>query len=347
MKIADLYAAVGFKFDSLKLKEVSKVIGDLNVSSIVAASSLVGLGVAVAKIMDAAGKTSVAMLNLKEATGLDPLRLQQLDVYFQEFGANAGEAQNALYNLNKLRLSVLQGTGNPQPFILTGLSPTTETLKLFEQIHDKFSDTQFLEKWAHSFATGAKSLEEMRAAWKDMIANQFGIPTSMLRGLDQSNEKWMSQFKILGLVNKELVANAEVHAQWVLATNNLNVEIQKLVTNLAPVALQVIKIAEAFTQWLNKTNAIGDFIERLKVIKTYGQAGLMNIDSAIKNSYNFAAKLGNGVREGAAEAQRETRQTNNITLHVSSNTPEEFVKRFDAVWKKYISNADIQFGQQT
>jgi hypothetical protein len=32
---------------------------------------------------------------------------------------------------------------------------------------------------------------------------------------------------------------------------------------------------------------------------------------------------------------------------VSSNTPEEFVKRFDAVWKRYIANADVQFGQQT
>lgn len=344
MKIADLFAEVGFKFDSLKLKEVSKIIGDLNVSSIITATSLTSLGVGIAKVMEAAGKTSIKMLELKEATGLDPMRLQQLDTYFQEFGANAGDATQALYNLNKMRLNVLQGTGNPQPFILTGLSPTTETLKLFEQIHERFSDTKFLERWASSFATGAKSLDEMRAAWKDMIANQFGIPTSMLRGLDQSNEKWMSQFKILGLVNHELMANAEVHAQWVLAVNDLNIEVQKLVTNLAPVAIQVLKIVEGFAQWANKTQAIGNFFERLGIIKTYAQATAMNIQDALNQPFVGMGKFRNELRKAYSPASQ---QTNHFNVIVHATDVKDFVHKFDIEMRKKLMNADIQFGQQT
>jgi len=347
MKIAELFAEVGFKFDSIKLHEVSKILGDLNLASVVGVTSLVTLGKGIQNVMETASKASISLLELKEATGLDPLRLHQLDVYFQQFGADAGEAQRAIYNLNKLRLEVLQGKGDPQPFIMTGLLPTTDTLKLLDQIHEKFSDDSFLKNWAGSFAQGAKSLQEMRAAWKDMIANQFGIPTSMLRGLDQSNEKWKEQANILGMNLDELKANAEVHETWVRAANDLNLEMQKLTSNLAPIVIQVMKIADAFITWENKTQAIQGFFERLGVIGTFIKAGAMDVNNSLQSGRNTAWNLGTAARETVKERIGAFKQqTNNVTVHVNSNTPEEFIKKFDQVWKRYIAGSDIQFGQQ-
>lgn len=347
MKIAELFAEVGFKFDSLKLKELSSLISNLNVSSMVSTASLGKLAAEIGKTMEAASKTSIAMLQLKEATGLDPLRLQQLDVYFQQFGAQAGEAQSALYNLNKLRLSVLQGNGNPQPFILTGLSPTTDTLKLLDQIHERFSDPTFLQNWAKSFATSAKSLEEMRAAWKDMIANQFGIPTSMLRGLDQSNEKWKEQLKILGLIDSDLQKGADLHAAWVMAAHDLSISFQKLSLDLAPIVIALANLLDKTVRLIDtigtKTGAFEKIADVLDVPRTGGQTlkdiiGLSNAPSRfIINELN-KMRIRNTGNSG--------NQTNNINLHINSNTPEEFIKRFDEVWKRYILNADVQFGQQ-
>lgn len=345
MKIAELFAEVGFKFDSIKLREVGKLLGDLNLASVVGATSLTALGKGIANVMGEASKASISLLNLKEATGLDPLRLHQLDVYFQKFGASAGEAQQAIYNLNKLRLEVLQGKGNPQPFIMTGLSPTTDTLKLLDQIHEKFSDTSFLKNWAGTFAQGAQSLQEMRAAWKDMIANQFGISTNMLRGLDQSNEKWREMAKILALTESEMQANAEVHEKWVLSMNDLNIEIQKVVTNLTPIAIEVLKIVDAVVLLENKFQVLGGFIERLKIIGTFTKSAAMDFNNSILRSRGKLERFLRPLPANSPAAQT-LKQTNNITVHVNSNTPEEFTKKFDAVFKRYISNADIQFGQQ-
>jgi len=345
MKVAELFAEVGFKFDSIKLREVGKLLGDLNLSSIIGATSLTALGLKIVDVMGAASKASVALLNLKQATGLDPVRLQQLDVYFQKFGASAGEAQQALYNLNKLRLEVLQGKGDPQAFILTGLLPTTDTLKLLDQIHEKFSDTSFLKNWAGSFAQGAQSLQEMRAAWKDMIANQFGIPSSMLRGLDQSNEKWREMSKILALNEEEIRLNAEVHEKWVASMNDLNVEIQKVVTNLTPIAIEVLKIVDAVVILENKFQVLGGFIERLKIIGTFTKAAAADFNNSILSKRDKFNRFLNPVPANSPAGQ-SMKQTNNVTVHVNANNPEEFVTKFDSVFKKYLSNADIQFGQQ-
>jgi len=344
MKIAELFAEVGFKFDSIKLREVTKLLGNLNLSSVVGATSLATLGKGIASIMDQASKASVALLNLREATGLDPLRLHQLDVYFQKFGASAGEAQQAIYNLNKLRLEVLQGRGDAQPFIMTGLSPTTDTLKLLDQIHEKFSDTSFLKNWAGSFAQGAQSLQEMRAAWKDMIASQFGFTSSMLRGLDQSNEKWKDQLKILGLNLEEVKANAEVHEKWVGAMNDLNLETQKLVTNLTPIAIEVLKIVEATTRWVDNTKILENLLKRgVTNVKAYGY---MAHEVGNKGSQFIKDIIPNLRGMLLPSVDRQMKQTNNVTVHVNANNPEEFVTKFDSVFKKYLSNADIQFGQQ-
>lgn len=360
MKIADLFAEIGFKYDSIKLREVSKLIGDLNIASIIGATSLATLGAGISKLMTSADQTATTMLNLKEATNLDPTRVQQLDVFFQQFGANAGEAAEALHRLNTLRLQVLQGTGNAQPFILAGLSPQTETLKLLDQIHEKFKDSRFLEQWAGKFAPAAKSLEEIKASWKEMIANQFGFSSDMLRGLDSSNAEWQKQFNILTMTEEEMRKNAEAHKQWVGAVHDLNIEFQKMVTNLTPIAIDIMKIVDATAQWLNKTHGIQDFfttmgrgihngIEGFGTLTNFTKAGLMNAQSFLtQNAVVNPARLHNELVKdwsGSVDKSRTvTVQTGPITVHAKD--PEDFVHRFDAVWKRELMK-DIQFGQQT
>ncbi len=359
MKIADLWADVGFKFDQVKLRDLNKIIGDLRISSILGATSLGSLALGTQKIVSDATKASLELAKLKEATGLDPVRIQQVDTYFQSWGASAGEAANALHHLNQVRLEVLSGEGDPRPFVMTGLVPTTDTLTLLNQIHERFSDTSFLKNWAASFAPGAKSLDEMRAAWKEMIANQFGIPTSMLRGLSASNEEWEKQYKLLALNADEITRAADAHKEWTTNVHNLNVELTKMGANLAPLGTLAARVAGSVAKTIN--NSVG--MKNLQQIGGMGNAffKLMDLGDSIKNkevagSDNVRSRVMKIMDESGLDHMMRQPQatgvqdnsvkvtTGPITVHAKDG--EDFGDKFHDYLQEQMRK-DIQFGQQT
>lgn len=345
MKLLDLFAEVGFKFDSMKVAEFTHLLGELNVSSIIGAGSVVALGESIKGLLDQAGQTSTAMANLNASTGLDPARVQQFEVFSQSLGAAKGSATSFLASLNKLRFDVLYKGANPQAFNLLGLSPKTETLTLLDQINARFNDNKFIDQYANSVGMVGKSYDEVRAQLKTYLASTLGASEDQMRSLTASRDIYKSQFSILHLNNDEINTSTENTRQWILAVNGLNVELQKTAITILPGLTQALKDfteGSGFQTFVDAMNTIGRAVGILGLAGQWTKIGLMNTQSALTQPLIGAGRLGNAVRNEISKMQ-----TNNIIVHVHADDPHEFVKKFDTTFKKYLANADSQWSLQS
>lgn len=343
MKIADLFAEITFKWDTMKLNDFIGAVGKLNLSSLISAGTVAKLGSTIKDLLVDADKTSSALQTLSKSTGLDTNYIQKFEVFSESMGSTKEEADQFLATLNKIKFSISQGLGGERPFIIAGIDPFQEQTKLIEDINKKLSDDKFLKQWAGNFAKGAQNIKEMRAAFISFLGEGMGASPSMLKTLSSPDlVKQLSEASsIIVMTEQEIAKAAEMHKNWVLAAHDLNISFVKLATDLNPIIVAMTRLADETVRWADAVGRSSGFFKGLadvlNVPENVGKV-LNEIKSSFAegNKYDFWGRL--------KPEQTGKGMTNNITVTVHSSTPEEFVKRFDPVWKKYIKDAEVQFG---
>lgn len=172
MTIGELFIELGFKADTMKLNDFMKSVAQLNMASI---ASALGLGVmyeATAKIMNMADAAAMSMFGFGESTGMSARQMQQFSNVSEQLGANAGDAQASLKNLQMAMINVKLGRGNIEPFILAGIDPTKE--------RDVFSVLEKIQRFVND--------PNIDAGIKRMVVAEFGLSESMIQVLKNSGD---------------------------------------------------------------------------------------------------------------------------------------------------------------
>lgn len=350
MKIAELFAEVGFKFDTVKLRDVTKAIGDLNISTLVSIGSVVALGNTIKNLVVDSVQASSALTTLSNATGLDTDYIQRFEKFAVTLGSTKEEADSFLSSIGKLQLAISQGRGDSTPFVLLGINPMGKSKEeLATLINQRLSDENFLRQWAGKFAKDAKGIDEIRAELKRQVGNSLGISDSLLKPLSSKdfNKELNPLTSSFTIKTSEEINNALLaQREFLTVTENLNTEFQRTADVLLPsitAALRGFKDDGGLKSLIDGLATVGRAFEILGITGQYIKVGLMGIEDLKTRGLLGATQLGQHIRgERTAGAQ-----TNHVSVTVHSNTPEEFVRRFDPVWKKYVANADLQFGQST
>ncbi len=345
MKVAELFAEIGFKWDTMKLKDFGSDVGKLNVSSLITTAAVGKLADTIKDLLVQADKTSSSLKTLSNSTGLDTAYIQRFETFSESLGSTKEEADAFLTTLNRIKFNISQGLGGERPFVIAGINPFLEQKELIEEINAKLSDDKFLQQWAGNFAKGAQNIKEMRAAFLTFLGEGMGASPSLMKALS-SNElkKQLSEASsIIVMTDAEIEKAAAAHKSWVLAAHDLNISFAKLATDLEPIVIAMTKLADQGVRWAdaigNSTGFFRKFAEVLDVPTSVGKV-FNEIGRAFGETSKYNMFTGR-LKDGGKVIQAP------MTVTIHSSTPEEFVRRFDPVWKKHIADADLQFGDQT
>lgn len=347
MKIADLFAEIGFKFDTMKLKEATKLIGDLNISSIISTGAVAALGEKIKDLLIQSSATASALTTLNKATGLPTDYIQRLEKFSHAMGSTKEEADGLITSLSQIKLKIAQTGEGALPFQIAGINPNQSIEGIIQDLNKFISNPESLKKWAAraGMSTSANQ-DEMVAAFMSSLGAGMGVSPSMLKTLgskDFTKEMNASTSSFITKTPDQIKEANEVSKQFVIASENLQTSFETLASTVLPEITALIKEFNESEGIKTLGDAAKTLLRAVEILGLAGQwlkIGAMNFNNALQQPLIGASKFGNEVR-------KVLHMNNSIQVTVHSNTPEEFVRNFDPVWKKYINRADIQFQQST
>lgn len=173
-KVAEVFAYLGFKTDQTKVIDFVHALGEVNLSSIVAAVGLGGLYETVKKIMDPAEELALSMNNFGEATGLNQQKMQKWSYGAQQMGA---DGLNMAQVLGDLQTRLTQMSMHLDPDMAKALFFLNGKGAGINGHEDPFT---FIEKVSHGFDKLDPKLRTTVLGylhWNDQMAvllNHFG-----------------------------------------------------------------------------------------------------------------------------------------------------------------------------
>ena len=354
---------MGFKFDSIKLREVSKLIGDLNISSIIGAGSLVALGEGIKKLIESSSSLSSNLLTLQANTGIDLGFAQQFEDASKALGSSKEAAEGLITSLSKIRNDVAMGKGIPVGLQLLGYNEQDfqgtieDTIKMINERLSKALPENATKPQKEHFAGFVSSLAQSLGASPDMLKPL--INPDLFKIMD----------KFLVLTKDDVKENQQATLQWSIAVENVNTEFKMMATHFLPPIIDILKNFNeggGFKEFAKDVEFIAKWFDRwvtaLGIIKNYTNAGLLNLGSFASQPLIAATKFHNemshaasmapmnfsqimaGIKEALgihAKPSQVTISVAPITIH--ANDPQEFVKKFDDHFKKYMELASSQF----
>lgn len=180
MQLASLFVKVGMSGGDSLLSSLGKI----KTSTTVAGVSLGVLINGFTRLTRQAMETAMALDKYVTFTGKSSQELQKLSFELGQTGVSMGQLQGALQSLEKQRTDMLLGKGYNPAFVLLGIDPRTDPVKMLEQLKDrvgKIADPNI-----------AKSL-----------ANQLGISDELYYSLLQNNEAMGEFGKLLMITDGE------------------------------------------------------------------------------------------------------------------------------------------------
>lgn len=217
MTIGELVIELGFSADTKVLNDFGRAVGNLNLNSIATALGLGALYEATNKIMNVADQTAMSLWGFNQVTGVSQKQTQQFSNVVEQLGGNAQDAQGSLKNLQTAMLNVQLGRGNAEPFILTGIDPSTRNV--FE----------VLEK-LQTFLKTSRASDSV----KRMIVSEFGLAESMIPVLKNAKDinKAMDEFITNSPEQEQALVRS--HAAWAKLDNEWRVVLTDIGGELAP-----------------------------------------------------------------------------------------------------------------
>ncbi len=201
MEIGELLINLGVKTETTKLRDFIHDLGDLNLSSIVAASSFGGLLDGIKNIMEAANRLALPLNNFHALTGLSSQELQAWDLAAQKAGLSSGLVASTVDNLqNSIENLIRTGEGGTfyAAFQIdpTKTKDTFATLRAILQYLDQhYHNDQASQKWMLQHFGLPEQLVQM-VPLLDTVDTSY---TSSQKSLDLMAQSWV-QIKELGQV---------------------------------------------------------------------------------------------------------------------------------------------------
>lgn len=340
-KVADIYADVGFKFDSVKLRDVAKYVGDINISSIIATTSLVGLGIGIKGLVDESAALSNNLNILSTTTGVDPQFIQKLEHAAYVLGSSKQAADQWISSLSGLQQKLMVAQGDQRFFTaaqMLGVDPVS-----FQKIigtTEGLSQAVIKILSSTNNATDKIQYEKIQRT-KTWLASLINVPPDLLTAFQNPHfGKEFNSFQ--GISNADIKQNIESTRQWREVVDEVNTAFLNMVQTTLPELTSAVK---GFVQ-------DGGLKDTLELIKDAGET-LYKIDllTGIGGNYVRTAFLNARSNEQSADTEYkkdlQRQGSTSITVKVDpitikTDSPHEFGKKFQDEFTKALEIATRQ-----
>ena len=136
MIVDELFVALGFKTDTLKLKEFISALGELRMSSIASAVGVGWLYEATRKAISVATEASMSTWQFSEMTEISTKKTQQFVNVFEKLGVSVEEAKGSLSGL-KTAMFEAQWRGGEAASAASLIGLTGREKDVFEQLRKR------------------------------------------------------------------------------------------------------------------------------------------------------------------------------------------------------------------
>lgn len=340
MKISEFFAEIGFKFDSLKLKEVVKTIGDLNLSSVVGAASFAKLGDTIGKVMEKTSDTASSLRSLSMSTGLSQDFIYRFEQMSKMMTVSKEKADSFLSSLSNLRREIALGHGDQRSFAMMGINPlATDEVDILDKVNKFLNNPKALKGWGITQGLGGANEDQLRAALISDIFKGIGGAADLMpvmKDFDKLNKEVISSPNATTLQR-----SLEVTKQWAQVTNDLNVASMNAVSKLTEALTHILQLVNKSKAIPNIIGGLANFIDpgktenAWKVHPLFPNLQKQVLDLLTPGSYRVDPKWLSG--------GNKVEINNAITVHAQDAT--DFATIFETLIKRKLQDAEMHFGQ--
>lgn len=365
MTIGELIVTLGFKADTVKLKDFAKEIGQLPVDVALGLAAMVGLEYELAQVTRQALEAAASFQNFTAQTGLSAQELQKWQIVAVQANVSAEAVASSVTNLQRQLAEISLGRGNVSPYQLLGIDPHQDAFGVLKQLRGAIQGlnpamaTNLISQMGidpsmiHVLQLSNAEFTKLAQTVKGMSSDQEG---SFLRA-KQTIEKFGLQLKYLGFdVVAHLIDGLSMLGSWFqrlqLWTPGLVAAFEAILVAIQPVV-----------------GAVTALLLVLDDLSVYSQGGKSVIGLAVEGFKKLGAAIGTTAHGSSPLAfagglpmymmthlptiaanmavQSARGGTTNTTINVHSTAPaHEVAKEVKRHIDRQASNASLQTNQQ-
>lgn len=378
MNLEEFFITIGFKADTLKVKEFVGALAEMPIQVAASLAALAGIDYSLIKIANEAMDAAVAFQIFGSQTGLSWQELQKWQIAAEQANVSASAVAQSVTSLQRQMAEIKLGRGNIAPFQILGIDPRQDAFSVLTQLRQR--------------------LKGLEPAMATNLIQQMGIDPSMIQLLRLSNIEFDKLSKTIHGMNsdqeKTFLTAKKTLVQFRLEAQHLGLEIvaplvdrfNRLVDALRQVQIWIPGVAIAAAAlgvaFAPITTAIIALLLVLDDLATYFRGGtsvtglaidgIKKLGDALKEALPTAtmaslARLGGLLASFAANpvsavtsatqaaghavtgmAQSVSHSTTqNVTVHVNSTAPaHDVAKEVKAHLDRAAGQAALQTNQQ-
>lgn len=333
MKIGELFFDLGFKSDTTKLKDFVRNVGDLNMSSVLAAFGLDRVYESIKHIMEVGDKTALSINNFSKVTGQSADEFQKWSKFATQMGMDAGVIASDVAGLQDsiTRMSVT-GEGS-NAWNLIGVDP--------RGIPDMFT-----------------IIEKIRVKIKDLPVNQqrfylenLGLSTELLKIIDTTDNEWESIVTQMTNASDQLQKMREWHKQINKLSGDWATVLTDLAAIFAPLLEFIVEAAEGFVKILHWLTPILEIVVKIGAAVLYIVAlfnPLYRVATVIATILTGIGLISDrwgiaGTPNTQGNSTTNTRTNHNqFNFHIQGSDSQDMAKQFNEHLTRALSNAEYQ-----
>lgn len=217
MKIAELFAEIGFQVDSEKLDEFKKGLNEGTKGIAIFAAKVAATVFAVKKFTDATVGAAASLHNFRVETGLSANELQRWQnvATFSDLEANANDVTTSISNLQSMLMQIRLGSGNTRPFYMFGVDAGADAMTVLDQLRGKMDmfDESMTVNLLQEMGLGTEMLHVLKLSNQefDKLAKSYVLSGDQIANVREMGVEFRKLGKQLSFVKDEFVAFLAPH----------------------------------------------------------------------------------------------------------------------------------------
>lgn len=297
MKVAEIFAELGFNIKDANLGDFVNTLSKLDLLTVSTALGLGSIYLALNKITTEAVAAAHSLSNFAAQTGLSSEELQRWQLLGQQIGVTAEDVKSGFEGIQNSLEAINQGQGNVAPFQRLGLN-----------VHD-------LQQKFNSGAAGtreailniAAALSTASAADRKFFASQMGVNDAMMQFLTSSKLTSEALDHQIIMTDKQRdVLNAlgdestSLSLQWHATMNAFAASIAPILIGLVRLGQEIIQVWKQSFNLIAALTAVGLLIGSIFTPLLFTSLGIGVVLSAILVALGLISYYWNDIGEAAS-----------------------------------------------
>ncbi len=365
MTIEEFFVTIGFKADTLKVKEFVGALANLPLEAAAGIAALAGLEFELVKIANEAMNAAVGFQMFGSQTGLSWKELEKWQIVAQQANVSAEAVASSVTALQRQMAEIKLGRGNIAPFQILGIDPRQDAFSVLRQLRERLKGVEpaMATNLIQQMGIDPSMIQLLR-----LTNNEFDKLAGTVRGMSSDQEgsflaakKAVVQFglaaKYLGYdVVAKLIQDFQTFLDLIRKVQiwmpGLAIAAGALAVAFAPITTAIVALLlvldDLATYFRGGKSVTGEAIEGLGRLGDELKKHMAVFDSIQKLGQVGAMLAGTVMGPGGMVAGAATRAiTQHITMNIHSTAPAHDVGKAAADHlQRAASQASLQTNQQ-